>query len=105
MVLESQPVWSVLPDGWTCQICPYEDDIAYIFREVPHLLFYFMMALGSDFDLEYLVAVATVHGKLCYGYDFNKYLYYIFMKCTHTGKTHTHIVHKQSPPSVHQGKV
>lgn len=64
-----------------------------------------MMALGSDFDLEYLVAVATVHGKLCYGYDFNKYLYYIFMKCTHTGETHTHIVHKQSPPSVHQGKV
>lgn len=27
------------------------------------------------------------------------------MKCTHTGETYTHIVHKQSPPSVHQGKV
>ena len=47
------------------------------------------MAPGSDCDLEYLVAVATAHGKLCYGCDFNKYLYYIFMKCTHT-HTHTH---------------
>jgi len=63
-----------------------------IFSEKSHI-FYFIMAPGSDCDLEYLVAVATAHGKLCYGCDFNKYLYYIFMKCTHThthtGETHT----------------
>lgn len=91
MVIESQPLWSFLPDGWTCQIHSYEDHTAHIFREVPHFLFYFIMAPGSDCDLEYLVAVATAHGKLCYGCDFNKYLYYIFMKCTHTHTGETHI--------------